>query len=98
MLHNIGIGREHARKRVLVLVNGLNIKVIPATANFSANSPSTPLAVTNPPAYREIHNKQTRLAPPRHNRLRCPDTGVHDALREHTAERGGFEPPRDVSP
>ena len=42
-LHHIGIGRRHAGTDVLVLVHDLHIRDhSPPTANYSANSTSTP--------------------------------------------------------
>ncbi len=37
-LHHIGIGRRHAGTDILVLVHDLYVRVLPPTANYSANS------------------------------------------------------------
>jgi transposase InsO family protein len=93
VLHHIGIGREHARKRVLVLVKGLNIRVITPSGNCSANSPWTRHATISPPDYPATRSARSPFGRPSGSRLRCPDRVVHDALREHRGAPGRIRTP-----
>ena len=75
-LHHIGIGRTHARTRVLLLIHDLDIRVIDAaTGELLRELTLDPTRTTNPPA----HPKD----PPNENTPNLRVRGVHDVLRHH---------------
>jgi hypothetical protein len=83
-LHHIGVGRTHARTPILMLINGLHIRIIHATTGeFNRElilNPNLNYEAPRPPQ------------PNAHARLRVQ--GVAYVLRHHTAEDAGFEPAR----
>lgn len=58
-LHHIGIGRDHARKRVVVLVNGLEIRVITRHGELLRELTLDPTKVYQPTGRPRNHQQQT---------------------------------------
>jgi integrase-like protein len=82
-LHHIGIGRTHARTPVLMLINGLDIRIIHATTGEMLRELHLNPAVD----YQALGVRKPR---------KKPDIGVRGVsyvLRHHIVRREGIEPP-----
>ena len=77
-LHHIGVGHAHKGKRVILVVNRLDVRIISEDGELLRRLTLDRVSTTS-------HRR-------RESRLRCADTPVHDGLTHHTVEVKGFEP------
>jgi hypothetical protein len=79
-LHHIGLGRQHAGTRVLVLVADLEVRVITQDGTSCASSPSTPAATPAPAPALNMERSPGDRSPPR------PETSQCGAPRNRTGD------------
>ena len=84
-LHHIGVGRAHARTRVLILVHDLNIRIInAATGELLRELVPDPACDYQPTGNPKAPNRKS----PNPTRVQ----GYSDVLRHHSVQLTGFGP------
>lgn len=87
-LYSIGIGRTHARTRVLILIADLDIRIIDAaTGELLRDLVLDPASATKAPADQPDHHPKSNKPEPT-----IVGSGYADVLRHHMEPRVGIEP------